>query len=403
MDRFDRFKKGGFNRQAAVKALKESVQTGHKTGLPPQLLALFNPRAQLPAVTDIKKPKIKLPYTGLAPYVTEFAGEGDVDYQPPRNEDRPPSPRLFRNRELAAQARVDTETKIEKKIRLTKWKLEEAEREAREKAKTFDPNKDPKIEGDPYKTIIVARLSYDVTDRKLRREFEEYGPIKRVRIVSDKQGKPRGYAFIEFEHKADMKEAYKAADGKKIEGRRILVDVERGRTVENWKPRRLGGGLGAPGREPKPPKKQRPGALPVASPVVGAPPVDDRSRGREYEMRDAPRRPEPRRDYDRDRDVRSGYSGGGGSAPAPPAGAFREPPRDFRERSDPRESRDRERKREREPSPRRDERTEHHRSGGDPRDDKRSRRDLEDGELRDDRERRERERERDRRRERDMV
>lgn len=27
-------------------------------------------------------------------------------------------------------------------------------------------------------------------------------------------------------------------------GRRILVDVERGRTVKGWKPRRLGGGLG---------------------------------------------------------------------------------------------------------------------------------------------------------------
>ena len=38
--------------------------------------------------------------------------------------------------------------------------------------------------------------------------------------------------------------AYKQADGRKIEGRRVLVDVERGRTVPNWRPRRLGGGLG---------------------------------------------------------------------------------------------------------------------------------------------------------------
>ena len=34
--------------------------------------------------------------------------------------------------------------------------------------------------------------------------------------------------------------AYKYADGKKIDGRRIVVDVERGRTVKSWKPRRLG-------------------------------------------------------------------------------------------------------------------------------------------------------------------
>ena len=38
--------------------------------------------------------------------------------------------------------------------------------------------------------------------------------------------------------------AYKKADGKKIDGRRVVVDVERGRTIKGWKPRRLGGGKG---------------------------------------------------------------------------------------------------------------------------------------------------------------
>ena len=38
--------------------------------------------------------------------------------------------------------------------------------------------------------------------------------------------------------------AYKHADGRKIDGRRVLVDVERARTVKGWRPRRLGGGLG---------------------------------------------------------------------------------------------------------------------------------------------------------------
>ncbi len=34
--------------------------------------------------------------------------------------------------------------------------------------------------------------------------------------------------------------AYKYGDGKKIDGKRVVVDVERGRTVKSWKPRRLG-------------------------------------------------------------------------------------------------------------------------------------------------------------------
>lgn len=34
-----------------------------------------------------------------------------------------------------------------------------------------------------------------------------------------------------------MKEAFDRADGRKIDGRRVLVDVERGRTVKGWRPR----------------------------------------------------------------------------------------------------------------------------------------------------------------------
>ncbi|KAM7251853.1 hypothetical protein ACFE04_023736 [Oxalis oulophora] len=77
-----------------------------------------------------------------------------------------------------------------------------------------------------------------------------------VRLVTDKlTNKPRGYGFIEYARTQDMKAAYKQADGKKIDGRRVLVDVERGRTVPNWRPRRLGGGLGTSrvgGEDPNP-------------------------------------------------------------------------------------------------------------------------------------------------------
>lgn len=72
-----------------------------------------------------------------------------------------------------------------------------------------------------------------------------YGEIADVKMVSDPAtGKFRGYAFVQFATEEDLKAAYKDADAKKINGRRCVVDVERGRTVEGWKPRRLGGGLG---------------------------------------------------------------------------------------------------------------------------------------------------------------
>lgn len=81
------------------------------------------------------------------------------------------------------------------------------------------------------------------------------------RIPVCRNGKPRGYAFVEFDHKNDMKNAYKLADGRKIDGRRIVVDVERGRTVPNWRPRRLGGGLGGDSRRARS-KGEKPAAVP---------------------------------------------------------------------------------------------------------------------------------------------
>lgn len=41
-------------------------------------------------------------------------------------------------------------------------------------------------QGDPFKTLFIARLSYEVTERHLRSEFERFGPIRHVRIVQAK-------------------------------------------------------------------------------------------------------------------------------------------------------------------------------------------------------------------------
>lgn len=94
-----------------------------------------------------------------------------------------------------------------------------------------------------YNTLFIGRLAYEVTERKLLREMESFGPVKDIQIIKH-EGKSRGYAFVEYEHEEDMKRAYRAADGMRMDGREIVVDVERGHTVPEWLPRRLGGGLG---------------------------------------------------------------------------------------------------------------------------------------------------------------
>lgn len=66
-----------------------------------------------------------------------------------------------------------------------------------------------------------------------------------IKLIKDKETqKPRGYGFIEYEHKKDMLEAYKYSTYVKIDGRVLVVDIERGRTMINFIPRKFGGGIG---------------------------------------------------------------------------------------------------------------------------------------------------------------
>jgi len=194
--------------------------------LPPNLLALFAPRDPIPYLP----PPDKLPhekknvhnYNGMA---QDVAG----NFEHP---DETPEP-------------TKVETRDERIARKKRDKEEQVAYKLEQEIALWDPTANTESTQDQFKTLFVSRINYDTSESKLRREFDSYGPIKSIRMVHDqKTGKPRGYAFIEYEHEKDMHTAYKHADGKKVDGRRVLVDVERGRTVRGWLPRRLGGGLG---------------------------------------------------------------------------------------------------------------------------------------------------------------
>ncbi|KAK0418766.1 hypothetical protein QR680_013763 [Steinernema hermaphroditum] len=191
--------------------------------LPENLLALFAPRPPLEfkfpvdeLIVDRKRP----PMDGLAAYVQHFEEAS------------------------ATPAKAKVETKEERKIRKRQDKQELMAYKIEQGIALWNANENSNATTDPYRTLFVGRISYETTESKLRREFEVYGKISKIVMVQDKEGKPRGYAFIEYSHKSEMSAAYKKADGIKIDGRRVVVDYERGRTQKNWLPRRLGGGKG---------------------------------------------------------------------------------------------------------------------------------------------------------------
>merc|ERR1711972_776509 len=173
-----------------------------------------------------------------------------------------------------------------------KEKVENHKSSLKSMIEKYDPHKDANASGDPFRTLFVARVSYDTTEKKLKREFEVFGSINKVRMVYDQKGKPRGYAFVEYEHERDLKNAYKQGDGKKIDGRRVVVDVERGRTVEGWMPRRLGGGRG-PGRVGKPKKNKKK--------QVAAAADKDKDKGKDRDRRGDRDKDDRKRDRDDDR------------------------------------------------------------------------------------------------------
>ena len=75
-----------------------------------------------------------------------------------------------------------------------------------QKIALWDPQSNPEGTTDPFRTLFVSRINFYTSESKLKREFETYGPIKQIKIVSDTKnsGKPRGYCFIEFEQEKDM-------------------------------------------------------------------------------------------------------------------------------------------------------------------------------------------------------
>ncbi|KAI1368414.1 U1 small nuclear ribonucleoprotein of 70kDa MW N terminal-domain-containing protein [Xylaria arbuscula] len=218
--------------------------------LPPNLLALFAPRPPLRwlaapdhAPEERKTSKI----TGLADYLPHLAAYKDND------------------------GYVPTESWLQARDRKKLEKKQQQENLLAEGPKDYNPAEDANVRGDPFKTLIVARLSYDANESDLEKEFGRFGPIERIRIITDthaherpnKKKKPhRGYAFVVFEREKDMRAALEGCDGIRIRDRRIKVDVERGRTVKGWKPRRLGGGLGGRGyTKAAPPRPSGPGGF----------------------------------------------------------------------------------------------------------------------------------------------
>jgi len=191
--------------------------------IPPHLRATFVPNPPLKPLPP-KKYKRKSAWNGMSNYMHLF----ETTPPPPREKKlTPKEAKQAKQAEKIKQHQKELEPKVEE------YRKQQLESKGEYKGMNC------------YHTLFLGRLAYEVTERKLLREMESFGPVKDIQIVKDAETKKsKGYAFVEYENEEDMKRAYRAADGMMMENRHIVADVERGHTVPTWLPRRLGGGLG---------------------------------------------------------------------------------------------------------------------------------------------------------------
>ena len=88
--------------------------------------------------------------------------------------------------------------------------------------------------------IYVGNLSSEITEEELRQEFEAFGKVESVNIITDKiSGRPKGFGFVEMASKSEAEAAITSLNGKTLKERTIVVNEARPRTDN-----RGGGGSG---------------------------------------------------------------------------------------------------------------------------------------------------------------
>ena len=78
--------------------------------------------------------------------------------------------------------------------------------------------------------LFIGSLAYATTDDTLKAFFEEIGPVKSARVITDREsGRSKGFGFVEFEDESNNDKAVDQLNGKELDGRAIAVSIARPR------------------------------------------------------------------------------------------------------------------------------------------------------------------------------
>lgn len=197
---------------------------------PKQIVQLFTPRKPLEFKPPPRKRNLP-PMTGIASFASKFEATTKTS-----------STAEATANESSQQIKFETPAQRRRRVRQEKHrKIVEQITKQRAQWDPQEKNENVQKTKDAYNTIFISNVSKSMIELTLQEEFEQYGPIRKVVMPKNQDGVPCGYAFVEYEHERDARDAVRQADGMRFGGRRLKVDVERGRTVKGWWPNRLDG------------------------------------------------------------------------------------------------------------------------------------------------------------------
>ena len=79
--------------------------------------------------------------------------------------------------------------------------------------------------------IYVGNLSHETTEHDLRQEFEAFGKVESVSVITDKySGRSKGFAFVEMPTVSEGQAAINGLNGKTLKERTLTVNTARPRT-----------------------------------------------------------------------------------------------------------------------------------------------------------------------------
>ena len=78
--------------------------------------------------------------------------------------------------------------------------------------------------------IYVGNLSYDASEDELKKDFEAFGTVESVKIITDRySGRSKGFGFVEMSNDDEARAAIEGMNGKDSMGRPLRVNEARPR------------------------------------------------------------------------------------------------------------------------------------------------------------------------------